>query len=211
MIAVEQRIVDCEQGSGAWLQARLGCVTASRVAALAKPKLEPYKKLKYELATELLTGRATEHYVTPAMENGKKLEPIARAEYEVRFGFDVEQIGLIYHPTIARSGASPDGVVATGGLLEIKCPKPETHMEYLDRDEIPEKYLPQMTWQLACYETQPWNDFVSYCPDMPEKYQIFRKRLERTKEVDALIRGMEAEVVQFNSEVDELLRRIKGA
>lgn len=215
MIPISARIVDCEQGSADWFKARCGCVTASSVAdVIAKLKRSDgesaaRRNLRFEKACELLTGNVSQNFVSDWMERGVELEALARAEYEVRFGFDIEQIGFIYHPTIKRAGASPDGVITTGGLLEIKVPKPETHLQYLADGVIPEKYIPQMTWQLACYETQPWNDFVSYCPDMPDQYQIFRRRLERTNEVEQLIRGMEAEVIQFNAEVDALLNQIR--
>jgi hypothetical protein len=227
MIAVEQRIVDCLQGDADWFKARLGVVTSSRIAkVISKPKrvkkaregeppeppkeLEGRKDMRYELACELLTGRATEHYVSRWMKEGKEKEPVARVEYEIKMGVPVRQIGFIYHPTIARAGASPDGLVAEDGLIEIKCPTMETHFEYLETKEIPEDYLKQMCWQLACCEDRLWNDFVSYCPAFDPPHDVFRKRLERTKEVDALIRGMEAEVVQFNHEVDELLNKIRG-
>jgi hypothetical protein len=82
------------------------------------------------------------------------------------------------------AGASPDGLVGEDGLIEIKCPRLDTHLQYLADDEIPEEYLPQMLWQLACTERQ-WIDFVSYHPDCPEPYRLFVKRLDRTKESDA--------------------------
>jgi len=231
MISIEERTIDCEQGSSDWFQARLGCVTSSRIAeVVAKrkprskedkelvgqglkklPDLECRVKMRLELVGEMLTGKATENYVSRWMKEGKEKEPEARAKYEVRFDADVRQVGFIYHREISRAGFSPDGLVGSSGIVEFKCPKLETHLQYLYDDVIPEDYLPQIAWQLACCEDRQWVDFISFHPDLKAPYDIFHKRLERMDAVDAVIRGMEAEVVQFNSEVDGLLERIKSA
>lgn len=220
MIAIDDRIVRCTQGSSEWFQARLLCVTSSRAAAAtAKRKRvkagEPAEelacrwKLKLELLAENLAGRAPNHYVNEWMEEGREKEPLARVEYEMRRDVTVEQVGFVYHPTIRSAGASPDGLVGDDGMIEIKCPKLDTHLDYLVKEEIPDKYLPQMLWQLACEDTRSWIDFVSYHPDIPEPNNLFIKRLERTKEAQQFIAGMELEVVQFLSEVDELAARFK--
>ena len=44
---------------------------------------------------------------------------------------DVELAPFIAHPTIEMAGASPDGLVGTDGLVEIKCPNTATHIETL--------------------------------------------------------------------------------
>ena len=221
-LSVQDRIVDCVQGDATWLQTRLGMITSSRIAAVIgkrkrMPKEGPPEELaarsnlKDEILSERLSGSSAEHYVSYWMDQGRENEPLALAAYEQLRDCEVEQIGFIYHPTMRWGGASPDGRIGSDGLVEAKCPKMNTHIRYLRNQEIPDIYLPQMCWQLACDETRRWNDFVSYCGDLPKPYRIFRKRLERTPEVDATIRGMEAEALQFVSEVDELLERLKEA
>lgn len=207
--------VECVQGSAEWYQARIGVLGASRIAAAcAKLKRKDGEAaarhdLRFELACERLTGKPSEHYVSEWMEHGMEWEPVARSEYEMRQGVNVAQIGFVYHPTIKWAGCSPDGLVGEGGLIEIKCPKPETHLEYLLEDKVPDPYLPQMLWQLACTGRQ-WNDFVSYHPDMPEDLQLFVKRLPRNEEAEAVIRGMEAEAEQFLSEVQAMVDKLGG-
>jgi putative phage-type endonuclease len=219
--AIKDRIVLCDQGTADWFQARLLCVTSSRVAAAtAKRKrvkagevaeeLACRRSLKCEMLVEHLTGRAPEHYVSEWMEQGREKEPMAREEYTLLTGNQVEQVGFVYHPTIKLAGASPDGLVGDDGIIEIKCPKIETHIQYLLNDQIPEEYKPQLLWQLACEDTRLWIDFVSYHPDMPEPYNIFVKRMERTKEAQQIISGMELEAVQFLLEVDDLVERLKS-
>ena len=212
--------LDCIQGSREWFEARLGCVTASRISSvIAKRKrvkagevpeeMACRRDMRWELVSELLSGKTTENFVSEWMQQGTDREPLARAEYELRNDCFVEQVGFAYHPTIKLAGASPDGLIGDRGLLEIKCPRIETHLQYLDDGVIPEAYLPQMVWQLACVPDAEWNDFVSFHPDLPADYQLFVKRLERTKEVNALIAGYELEVEQFNKEVQEKLESIR--
>lgn len=219
-LSVQDRIVSCTQGDATWLQTRLGMITSSRIAAvIGKRKRQPKEgppeelaarwNLKVEIVSERLSGSAAEHYVSYWMDQGRENEPLALAAYEQLRDCEVEQIGFLYHPTMEWGGCSPDGRIGSEGLVEAKCPKLATHIGYLVAQEIPEIYLPQLCWQLACDETRQWNDFISYCPELPKPYRIFRKRLERTAAVDDTIRGMEAEAKQFVSEVDQLLERLK--
>ena len=209
-------IVDCEQGTSEWFQARLGCLTASRIAdAIAKYKKKQEgemccrRDLRMEIACERLTGKTAEHYISQYMEQGTEREPLARTEYELRNGLMVSTVGFVYHPRIDWAGCSPDGLVGDSGLIEIKCPKVETHLEYLLGDKIPDKYLPQMLWQLACAGRE-WNDFVSYHPDMPEDLQLFVKRLPLNDEAKATIAAMELEAEQFLKEVADMVTKLGG-
>ena len=81
-----------------------------------------------ELLAERLTGQRTEAFVTPAMEWGTLTEPKARFAYEFMTDDPVSEVGFIEHPRIPDSGASPDGMVGTSGLIEIKCPNTATHL-----------------------------------------------------------------------------------
>lgn len=199
-----------EQRSDEWFKERLGKVTASRIAdVIAEIKTgEAAARADYktELVCERLTGKPTESFTNVHMERGIELEPFARAWYEVETGIFVREVAFCNHPTIAMSGASPDGLVNDDGLVEIKCPKSKTHLHTLISKTIPRKYVYQMQWQMAC-TGRKWNDFVSYCPEMPEELQLFVKRLERD---DNLIAELEAKVIQFLTEVDEIIKRLEG-
>ena len=103
------------------------------------------------------------------------------------------------HPTIANSGASPDGLIGEDGLIEIKCPNTSTHIETLLGGSIPAKYMIQMQWQMAC-TGRAWCDFVSFDPRMPEEMRLFVRRMERN---DEWIVELEKEVAKFLEELDE--------
>ena len=51
-------------------------------------------------------------------------------------------------------------------LLEIKCPKPSTHVYWFLAGELPDKHRPQCHAALLLAE-RDWLDFVSYCPGFP--------------------------------------------
>ena len=159
---------------------------------------------KMELLSEILTGRATEHYVSTAMDFGSENEPLARSCYEISTGIEVERIGYVRHPSIPRCGASPDGLVGDDGLLEIKVPNTTTHLEYLIDGTVPLDYMPQMFWQMACSGRQ-WVDFISYDPRLPSEYGLFIVRLERD---DEIIKAMEAEVAQFIGELNAMAEKL---
>ena len=198
-----------EQGTEAWHQLRLGKITASRIAdVIAQIKSgEAASRADYriELVCERLTGKPTEGFTNAHMERGIELEPYARAWYEVERGEFVKQVPFIDHPTIKNSGASPDGIVGEG-LIEIKCPMTKTHIKYLLDDRVPAKYMPQMAWQMACTESK-WVDFVSYCPELPADMQMIIKRYERD---DAYIAELEAKVIEFDQEVEQVIARLRG-
>lgn len=194
--------IELIQGTEAWRAARAGSLGASQVAdALAKTKTgwgASRANLKAQLVVERLTGLPSEGFTNAAMQWGTEQEPEARLAYEFRTDAEVAQVGLVPHPTIKGTHASPDGLVGDDGLLEIKCPQSATHIDTLVGQSIPGKYQTQMLWQMACTGRQ-WCDFVSFDPRMPEEMRLFVKRLGRD---DTRIAELEAEVSAFLTEVD---------
>jgi hypothetical protein len=138
------------------------------------------------------------------MEWGTEQEPNARAAYSARTGELVEEVGFIDHPTIAMSGASPDGLV-NDGIVEFKCPNTATHLEYLLADKVLEKYVTQMQWQMAC-TGRPWCDFVSYDPRLPEHLQMLVVRVPRN---EVRIAELETEVRKFLAELDDKVKKLQ--
>lgn len=191
-----------EQRTDAWLEARLGKLTASRVSdALARTKSgwgSSRANLIAELVLERLTGRGKERFVTPAMQHGIDTEEVARAYYSDATLAEVHETGFHAHPTIAFAGASPDGLIGEVGMVEIKCCQAAAHLDILRTGEIPTKYQQQMVWQLACCPGREWNDFAAYNPDFPEEMRLFVKRLDRD---DAAVAEMEEQARVFLAEV----------
>ena len=190
------------QGSPEWFAARLGKVTASRVADVIAKTAKGYgaSRANYaaELIVERLTGAREEGFKSAAMQWGNDNEPRAREAYEFKSGLWVDQTGFIIHPRIKDAGASPDGLVGDDGMLEIKCPNTATHLDTLSSGKPAGKYVTQMQWQMACAE-RAWCDFVSYDPRLPNELRLFVVRVERD---DAMIESLEAEVIAFLVELE---------
>lgn len=201
-------VVDCEQNTPEWHQARCGSLGASSVAeALAKTKSgwgAGRKNTKARLVAERLTGSSPETYTNAAMQWGNDHEDDARVNYGFAQNVDVAQIGLVRHPTINGTHASPDGLVGDDGLVEIKCPNTATHIDTLLSQKINTKYITQMQWQMACTGRQ-WCDFVSYDPRMPIAMQIWICRIDRD---DDAIAALEKDVGEFLAEVNETVEKL---
>lgn len=160
-----------------------------------------------QLVTERLTGKTHERfYNNEHMEWGKDQEPAAREAYERHTGAQVEEVGVVNHPTIEDALASPDGLIGEDGLLEIKCLLPANHLDLLMNEDVNEQYVLQMNWQLAC-TGRKWCDFVSYDPSQKENMQLFIKRFPRDEKA---IGFLEAEVRQFLQEVDEQTKALES-
>lgn len=197
-----------EQGSQEWLQMRLGKLTASRMSdVLAAKTTAARRNYMAQLVAERLTGSITPSFTSGPMEWGTEHEPLARAEYEIRTDSTVDQVPFVDHPTIEWCGASPDGIVSSVGLVEIKCPNTATHIDYLLGKKPPTKYLPQMTLQLAC-TGRKWCDFVSYDPRMPEKHRLFVVRYTPDA---AYLAKVEDEAKIFLDEVSAMLEQLEVA
>lgn len=191
-----------DQKSPEWFAARLGRVTASRVAdVMAATKSGPAasrKNYMMELLCQRLTGKSEEGFTSAAMQRGTDLEPIARSAYEVDAGVMVVETGLILHPSGIAFGASPDGLVNGDGLVEIKCPNTATHVEFLRTGKPDGKYLWQMAAQMEC-AGRDWCDFVSFDDRLPDPLQYRRVRIDRD---DKKISEMMAGIRSFLDELD---------
>lgn len=198
-----------EQRTDEWFAARLGKVTASRVADLMATTKSGYAasrdNLMAQLVVEILTNQGQESYTSASMQWGTEQEPFARAAYEIATGQMVDECGFVPHPTIANAGASPDGLVGTDGLVEIKCPNTAGMIDALLTQTVPGKYNAQMQMQMAC-TGRAWCDYAVFDPRMPAKAQLFIKRVPRDP---VFIQKMEAEIVKFLGELDAKVNQLK--
>jgi len=197
-----------EQGTPEWFAARLGNVTASRVADVIAKTKSGYSASREnymaQLICERMTGTVAESYTNAAMAWGTETEPLARAAYESLADVLVDEVGYVQHPRIERAGASPDGLIGLFGLLEIKCPNTATHIDTLITEQVPTKYITQMQWQMVC-TGRAWCDFVSFDPRLPSGLQMFVKRVEFDAEYAATL---EIEVVKFLAELDTKISKL---
>ena len=199
------KIVDAEQGSLAWIDARLGKPTASRAADFAartkagKPTAAR-AKYAYELVAERLVGPKPQ-VTTAAMQRGLDQEPEAVEIYMTRTGRLVEPVGFVT-PDHGRWGASPDGLVGADGLIEVKTSAPHVFVaDCLEAsDLVPARFMDQIVMLLLVTE-RLWCDLVQYCEPLGSC------RILRVEASDEALSIMATELHEFAAEVDALEAR----
>ena len=215
----------------AWLNARAGKLTASRMAdAMAFLKNgQPAGariKLLHELLAERLTGESVRHVVTDAMLWGMEHEDEAvdyfvhvvtdamlwgmeredeAVDYFVaRYSRTVRRSRFYEHPTIENFGATPDREIGHDGLIEVKCPTTTRYLEWVIAGVVPEEHKPQMCAQLLC-TGKKWVGFMAYDPRIrDENKRLFMRKYEPTQ--DELER-VEIAAVKFLNDLDEMFDR----
>lgn len=158
------------QYSPDWWKARAGHVTASNadriVTAVRFEASKQQDKYIDEIISELVTGVTPNFFsetpMTPAMRHGRDTEPEARRWYNLHAGVDVQMVGGV-ESDCGRLWSSPDGLIGSDGVLELKCPLPKTHFGYLRRGVLPVEYKPQCHAHLLI-TGRSYVEFVSYCP-----------------------------------------------
>lgn len=163
------KILEMEQGTQEWLEARLGCPSGSGFSKIITSSGQPSSSAETyinQLIAELVTGETTYVHVTEAMQRGTELEEFARMNYELETDREVRQVGFCMPDNDLRCGVSPDGLIGDDGGLEIKCPTPSTHVKYLRKGTLPSEYKAQVQGCLWITEREWW-DFMSYHPQMP--------------------------------------------
>ena len=207
--------------TAAWMTARTGRITASRIAdvlnylkptkamlekGVAPEEGQKRKDYRMEILCERLTAVPAEHFVSKPMKFGADYEDDARRAYELKTEWMVDQTGFVLHPAFDFAGASPDGLVGTEGGLELKVPNTATHLEYLLADVVPAEYQPQMFFNMTCCELA-WMDFCSYDPRLPEPLRLFVKRLHYDEEQCERI---DREVLSFHESVEAFITQLKA-
>lgn len=205
-------IVECEQRSGEWFQARAGRVTSSRANAMlaklkgdAKGEAAGRRNLRATLMLERITGRVKEGWSSEAMKQGQDREADALGLYEVLTGTIVHRTGFLSHDDCL-AGCSLDG--HTGDfeeIVEAKCPMEATHLEYLLTGIVPKEYLDQVTHQLWITGAQRCH-WLSFNPDFPFK---IRHKLVTIERNEAVIAAHRDAVLAFNAEVDAAVAKVQ--
>src|SRR5262245_7929435 len=194
------QIYDMEQGSSDWFQVRLGIPTASEfkvILAIKKDAREKITRKTYmrKLVGEIMTGMPMENYVSADMLRGKEQEADARDLYAlVEEPPELRRVGFIRN---GRAGCSPDSLVGTHGMLEIKSAAAHVHLERMEAGALPPEHRAQVQGGLWIAERH-WCDFVSYCPGLP----LFVVRVARD---DGYIEILKAAVEEFNKELADLV------
>lgn len=126
------KILECEQRSTEWFEARLGCITGSNmskvITASGKPSTQIDTHINELIAQRLIGEIPQQDEPNFWMQRGTELEPQARMFYELAQDVEVKEVGFCKHD-ILNCGVSPDGLVGDDGGLEIKCPRESTQIK----------------------------------------------------------------------------------
>jgi len=197
---------DVKQGESEWSRARLGIPTSSRFDSILTPKtLKPAKGDGYllELLTAWALGVSPNDGGSPWTQRGTDLEAEGRRAYSWETGADVAEVGFVTDD-LGRYGASPDGLVGTDGLLEIKSPSAKAHIGYLlDPDSLVQTYRCQVQGQLyVMREEREWCDLYScHYQDRPDRDELPSVRVRVTLDpewVEAFEPALEAFLVRLD-------------
>ena len=203
------KIINAEQRSPEWFAARCGIATASNFAkvlsTIKSGESAERRNYRIKLALERITRTVEESYQNEAMRIGIEREPQARIAYEASTGNMADEVGFCLHGEL-ECGASPDGLIDDDGGLEIKCPTPGKHFEYLRASGEPPEYTAQI--QGCIWVTgRKWWDFVSYCPDFPDNASLIVRRVHRDDEyISNLANKIAAFMDEVRADVDTIIK-----
>jgi hypothetical protein len=204
------RIFHCPQRSEEWdrLRAR---PTASEFGSIVTPVKGDYSASATKYAAKIVAKRLEVYVENPPsywMEWGTEQEDNAIHAYESLTGFPVDRVGFIMPDDHDGWGGSPDALVNPDGLLEVKCPAPETLVAYHAGQALPMEYRAQVQGLLMISERK-WCDFFAFHPQLTpfmvrvladEQYQEkiregLEKLLEEIARIESLVSPMEHEII----------------
>lgn len=181
----------CAQGSDEWWSLRIGRPSVSSLSRILQPKNLGYSAAARGYASELIGERLLGDVMDRTgsslwTEYGKDGEDFGRNWYAYHYDVEVQQVGSITTEVVRVDNAgepvsdedgfivdlflgSPDGLVGEDGIVEIKCPKATTQMQYLtNHKNLSAEYTLQVQGYLWL-TGRKWCDLVSFNPDLPKK------------------------------------------
>ena len=189
-----------QQNNEQWYNLRAGRFTASSIKnLLMKESTKGYQDEIKRVAVERTTGIPVEGgFQSFFMARGKTLEEYARRYYEAET-FQVVSEGGFWTYGLDM-GASPDGLVGDKGLIEIKCVKYNTMVDYLLGGKVPTDYYKQIQHQLLVTDRE-WCDFVGYYPGL----RLMIKRVYPDHEMQGdILEAVKEAIVKVNEIIPQI-------
>ena len=113
------------------------------------------------VVSEIVSNYPDDQYRSDDMIRGNELERFALDAFMSQHDKHCETVGFVLHDD-ERIGCSPDAL-SKNAVIEIKSPKPETHLKYMNRNYAITAHNPQMQGNMwICEKEACW--FVSFCP-----------------------------------------------
>ena len=168
-----------------WLALRAGKFTGSDFLVMLG-KGETKRKMILEKATEHILGKPCnkERFVSADMLRGIEMEDVARQLYVEETFNEVEQVAFVEKDEF--SGCSPDGLVGTDGMVEIKCPKDTVFVEQSISQTIRPEYYTQIQFGLYITERK-WCDYIAYNENFPLLIRRYYRDEQHIKEIETAL------------------------
>lgn len=189
--------MELQQRNDEWFKLRQGRFTASRINDLLAVKGfgKVAENYIFEKAIEIVYGEdEEENIVTYDMQRGINLEPLAFRKFselkELEF---IEVKNAYFFPYKDYAGASPDGLVGSDAVLEIKCPRYKKFFNIVANgiDAIDDVYYDQMQMQMMCSNSvrchffnyiifngkEMWHELIVERDE--ERINLIKERLEK--------------------------------
>lgn len=197
-------IIEAEQRSEDWHNARLGMFTSSQIYRLmTKPKTkgdvlsEGAKTYIMEKVAESLTGICEEVFTTPAMQWGIDNEPLAKRHLARLNNWTIEETSFIKIEALNYGGSGDGWIREINGSLEVKCLNTSNHLQEIRDSEDLKANLPKRFWQVLsdAYLRECDNAVLAWFdPRINNKWGLFTKQFKIEQ-----------------SDVNEMLEKIKYA
>lgn len=192
------------QGSEEWFALRRGRVTASNFKKIITPAKGEYSKQAGSYMRDLLVECFTPDYAkflgNAWTDRGTEMEPEARKAFEVHTGLKTEQVAFVTAERWSHVvGCSPDSLILgpdgehVAGL-EIKCPSPFTHAEYIEDGVLPDDYKTQVHGSMAVTGLNEWH-FWSYFPGLAPFHLV----VQRDDFTDKLAAALDRFVIEYGA------------
>jgi len=202
------------QNSEAWFALRRGRCTASNFKKIITPARCDYSKQAPSYMRDLLVESFCPTYAqflgNKFTDRGTEMEPEAREAFREHTGQTVEEVAFITSEKWQHVvGCSPDGLVKNEAGeyiagLEIKCPSPFTHAEYIEEGVLPDDYKTQAHGGMIVTGLNQWH-FWSYFPGL-QPFHIIVQRDDFTAKLEAAIDRFVIEYGEYRTKMTPRLQ-----
>lgn len=179
---------------------------------LAPPIIEPASGDEawgavHTAAAERITGFVDPTFTSIDMQRGVDEEPLAVDAYSVHRSILVHECGFMVRTWDRGSlGYSPDGLVGTDGLIEIKSRRGKKQVETVISGQVPAENMAQLQAGLFV-SGRAWIDYISYSAGM----HLWPVRVyPEPRWFDAIQAAVEAFEVSVARTVDTYNAAVKG-
>ena len=206
---MNRTIIDsCAQNSPEWYLLRSQRVTSScfnKVISKGRGSAPSLTRLTYleKLAAERITGKVEDGYQSKFMQRGHEVEGQARSVFRLETGYPVREIAFV---TLGDDiGASTDGLIGDDGVLEIKCPKDTTHINYLRyRKKLLRDYNTQVQGEMWV-TGRDMGCLLSYHPNFPAGQDLIILDVKRDED---FIEKLQIQVEDFISDLNDFIDEV---